>query len=87
MDNLLIQIAQGSTSLAILAYAVWYLKQQIKKKEEEIKDLQKELRDSEKEYLTILYKVVGFMERGESNYENLKTFISDKIDSLKNGKQ
>lgn len=83
MDNLLIQIAQGGIAFAVLIVVVWYLKQQIKKKDEEIAKLHQEIRDSEKENLTILFRVVGYMERGEKNLEDLKTFISDKIDSLK----
>ena len=85
MDNLLIQIAQGGIAFAVLIVVVIYLKSQIKKKDEEIAKLHQDIRDSEKENLTILFRVVGYMERGEKNLEDLKTFIADKIDSLKDG--
>jgi hypothetical protein len=83
MDNLLIQIAQGGIAFSILVAVVVYLKAQLKKKDEEIAKLNQDIRDSEKENLTILFRVVGYMERGEKNFEDLKTFIADKIESLR----
>ena len=90
MDAIWSQIIQGGLAFSVLALAVKYLMNRITDKEqelkdlrEEIKDLHKEVRESEKEALIVMSKMVGHMERGEKSFEDLKTFINDKIDSLK----
>lgn len=84
MDNIIAQIVQGGIAFSILILVVWYLKEELKKKDKQIEALQTELRESEKDNLTLLYKVVGFMEKGEKNFDDLKAFIQSKIDELKN---
>lgn len=86
MDNILMQLAQGGIAFSVLVFVVLYLKAEIKKKDTKIDELQNELREDQKEYLGILFKVVAFMEQGDKNFEDLKAFISDKINSLNNEK-
>lgn len=83
MDAIWTNIAQGGAAIAVLVMVVRYLSQKVKEKEDQIVALQKELRESEREYLIIASKLVGYMERGEKNFDDLKEFIRERFESLK----
>ena len=90
MDAIWSQIIQGGLAFAVLALAVRYLLSVIDKKEvenetlkKEVKALTDERREAERESLIVISKIAGYMEKGEKSFNDLKTFINDKIDSLK----
>jgi len=84
--ELILETVKSGGVVGILALSVWYFLNKEKKYKAEITTLQEELRNSEKESLSLIYKLAGYMERGEKNLEDLKVFIADKIDSLKESK-
>jgi hypothetical protein len=65
IEDLLISAAQLSPVIGILIAVVWYLKNQVKEKEETNNKLNVVIMDCNKENLEILYKVLSFFEKFE----------------------
>ena len=93
--DLLTQVAQGGIAFAVLVSAILYFLNREKKKDKEIEDLNTLLRDVEKENLTVLYKVLNYLEKAQekdnSNFSELKRDIDEmrksiesKLNSIKN---
>lgn len=62
-EEILMSLIKMGPVVGLLVAAVWYFLAREKKLEEEVYNLNKELRENEKENVTLLYKVLAWMEK------------------------
>lgn len=62
-EEILMSLIKMGPVVALLVAAVWYFLAREKKLEEEVDNLNKELRENEKQNVTLLYKVLAWMEK------------------------
>jgi len=83
-------IKSGGVVGLLIAIVIYFLKREkklekiIEEKDAKIEKLQEASKEDQKEYLTLVYKVLAYFEKGDENFKDFKAFISEKIDSLKN---